>query len=106
MKSIVTHHVSIERFDRIEYIIDTIGLGDEVILEAMLPNAENVMRRMQITNTGVLLVKALDDDILVTAWIAKMDQAIRICRSAGRIRMPDSLYRRIQQNKKYADRQP
>ena len=33
MKRNITAHVAVERFDRISYIIDTIGLGEEILFD-------------------------------------------------------------------------
>lgn len=106
MKTAITRHVAVERFDRIEYIIDTIGLGERILFESIIPNSQNVMRKMQLTDTGVILVKPLDADILITAWIATIEQAVRISKRSGRNKMPEALYRRIKNNKRYADNQP
>lgn len=106
MKNKLTRHTSVERYDRLEYIVDTIGFGDSILFEAMIPNAENVMRKMQLTNTGVIIVKPLDADIVITAWIATIEQAVRISKRSGHQKMPESLYRRIKNNKKYVENQP
>lgn len=106
MKKNITAHVAVERFDRISYIIDTIGLGEEILFEALLPNSQNVTRRMALTNTGVILVKPLDADIVITAWIASIEQAVKISKASGHNKMPESIYRKIKNNKKYAKNQP
>lgn len=106
MKKNITRHVSVERYDRIEYIIDTIGLGEKIILEAIIPNEQKIMRKMQITDTGVLLVKPCDAEIIVTAWIASIDQVVRISRKSGLSRVPESLYRKVRNNQKYIRNQP
>ena len=106
MKNILTRHTFAERYDRLEYIMNTVGFGDSILFEAIIPNAENVMRKMQLTDTGVIIVKPLDADIVITTWIATIEQAVRISKTSGHKKMPESLYRKIKNNKKYAKNQP
>lgn len=102
----MTKHVSIERANRIEYINKTTGFGNEIAAEAILPNYQNVMRRMQLTNTGVIIVKPLKGNVVITTWIASIKQAIRITKNGGYSRMPDALYRTILNNQIYVEHQP
>ena len=106
MQKNITTHVSVERFDRIEYIIDTIGLGDSIIMEANIKNPQNIMRKMQLTNTGVILVKPVDREVVITAWIASLNQVVQIYRTRGYAKMPEYVYRLVKKNQKYMKNQP
>lgn len=108
IKKNATIHIAVERVDRMEYIIDHLGdFGDQIILEAIQRNPQGIERLYQITNKGVMIIRPLDDTSLVlTAWIATLDQAMRMARKLNRQRLPDTLYRRIIANKIICAGQP
>lgn len=108
IKRNATVHVSVERIDRMNYIIDHLGdFGDEILLEAIVRNPQGINRLYQITNKGVMIIRPLDDtSLVVTAWIATIDQAMKMARMLNRHRIPDSLYKRIIANKNLCMGQP
>ena len=106
MQKNTTRHASVERYDRLEYIVDTIGLGDKIVLEALIPNEQKIVRKVQITDTGVLIVKPQDAEIVITAWIASIDQVVLVSRKSGLRKVPESLYRKVRNNQKYVKNQP
>lgn len=67
-------HFIIDRADRINYIEKTVGWGT-VIVEAPDPIREDV--RKALTSTGVLIIFGRED-IIITAWIADVNQALRV----------------------------
>lgn len=106
MQVYTTRHASVERYDRLEYIIDTVGFGERIILEAFIPNEEKITRKIQITDSGVLLVKPEKEEIIITAWIASIEQAVMVARKSGLTHVPESLYKKVSRNKKYWKNQP
>lgn len=92
----MSRHVQEDRLDRMVYIATTIGFG-EVIFERV-----NNDRRECITDTGVLMVKSIVGDVLITAYIISIDKAIAIFRHVcGDSRMPTYLYETIRKNAKH-----
>ena len=106
MEKNITRHISQERFARMEYIIDTIGLGDSIVLERITTFDNHGTHKVQITNTGVMLIRSIDNNRIITAWIASIDQVTKVSRECGQRKVPDSLYRRVVANKKYCKNQP
>ena len=92
----MSKHVKEDRLDRMVYIATTIGFG-KVIFERV-----NDDRRECITDTGVLMVKSITEDFLITAYIMSVDKAIAIFRNiCGDGRMPTYLYETIRKNAKH-----
>lgn len=91
-------HASQDRLECMIYIMTEVGLGNkEVCTRQCAPN-----RREVLTDSGVLLVLS-NDDILITAYVPSIAEAIRVWRNcAGHTReMPDGLNRRILSNNKH-----
>lgn len=95
----MSEHTKTDRLDRMVYIATTVGFGN-VIFERVEQD-----KRECLTDTGVLLVKALESDFLITAFIVSIDKANAMYKSAGKGRMPDSLYRKINKNKIHLKKQ-
>lgn len=93
----MSYHCREDRLDRLTYIATTIGWG-EVVAERRTEN-----RRECLTDTGVVMIKALDRDFLITAYIASIDRAFAIYHDVygKNAKLPQSLYKRICKNKKY-----
>ena len=95
----MSEHTKTDRLDRMVYIATTVGFGN-VVFEKVEED-----KRECLTDTGVLLVKALEKDFLITAFIVTLDKASALYKSAGYERMPDNLYRKIQKNKIHIKKQ-
>lgn len=93
----MTYHAKVERIDRLVHIAQTVGFGEEIILTCI--NRENNTREC-LTETGVIMIKAMHDETLVTAFIANIDKASAMYSSMGR-KIPQYIARKIRNNKKY-----
>jgi hypothetical protein len=90
----MSRHAKEDRLDRLVYIATTIGFGN-VIFEKHCGD-----KRECITDTGVLLVKAANEELLITAYILAIDKATAVYASImgeGK-RLPQSLYNTIKKN--------
>lgn len=103
MQKNTTYHFSVERYERVSYIIDCIGLGDKVVLEA--PSRKDPTKVIQITNTGVTLIKTIKDDTFITAWITSIDQLYCIAKECN-YAIPNYLYKCVKANQRYKKHQP
>lgn len=96
----MTYHAQMERTDRLVYIAMTVGFG-EVVFEHF--SAE---RKECITDTGVLLVKTLKEEKLITAYIVGIDKAMALYRDTyGNQKMPHRLYTTIRNNAHHIKKQ-
>lgn len=97
----MSKHCVEDRLDRLTYIATKVGFGN-----ILFEKASNG-RRECITDTGIILVKALKKEFLITAYIPSLKKVIALYRSTfgAKKRMPQALYNKIQKNQKYAKNQ-
>lgn len=97
MKKNMTHHAQVDRSNRIEYIMDTIGIGEPWMSYNDTPVSEKIL-----TDTGVVIVRSIKSKKIITIYIAHMAQALEILQGAGKLkRLPLNMYNRIMDNQKY-----
>ena len=89
---VMSAHVREDRLDRMTYIAMNVGFG-EVVMEHRLET-----KRECITNTGVILVKALEEDFLITAFVGTIDKVNAIYHANGFERVPTNIYNKVQKN--------
>lgn len=88
-----SNHFRNHRADRITYINNTVGFGEEIVIEYKYTN-----KRECITNTGVCLVMALEENFVITAYIAQFSKVYALCRSLGMDKIPDKLWATVKGN--------
>ena len=98
----VSPHVSEERFERIMYIMENLGIGEEVCKNT----GRNHIDRLEIlTSTGVVLIVNKYDNIVITAYVPTMKEAVAIWKNSNplhsNLRMPDWLNAKVKQNRKH-----
>lgn len=89
-----SYHAQYERADRLEQLEAVLGFT-KVVLE--VPVVEE-QKRYCLTSSGILIVKNLYRDFVVTAFMVNVDQCYRLCRMAGKAQMPPKLYKRVVKN--------
>lgn len=90
----LTYHAAHERAERIAALEEVLGFTSIVVEVGVA--AEQV--RYCITSSGVILIKNLQKDILITAYMASIAQVYAICRLAGKAQIPPKLYKRVIKN--------
>ena len=68
MRMTLSKHAKIERENRLTYIAMTVGFG-QVIRERITDT-----RRICLTSTGVILVKDVEEEFLITAYVGSKEQ--------------------------------
>lgn len=101
MKMNLTFHAQVERADRIEKIIDTIGFGEPYLETPPVRDAiTNRVTTKILTTTGVIIVKN-ERNAIVTCYVASVKQAVECCCCGGmRIYLPKELFSTIRQHEK------
>jgi hypothetical protein len=90
-------HATEDRLDRLTYIAMTIGFGDTAYT---FPDTSHADRYFAFTTTGVMIVKSVRSDVIVTAYIPTIDKVYAIFKSAG-AEMPNAYKRIIVKNEKH-----
>ena len=106
MKTNMTYHARRERISRIDYIIDTVGIGEVI---ASIATTDSLGRKgyQKLTSSGVIIVLSADERTVVTMFIATLGQACAVYKTDKNCKfLPDGLYKRINNNAKYIKGQP
>lgn len=94
----ITVHAAVERIDRIVYIAKNIGWGEGIAVEV---RREDRRTRELLTDSGVLIVKDMNEDIFVTAYVPTYEKTISLYKMAGK-RMPSYIAAKVKKNQKYS----
>ncbi len=95
MKIKMSKHVMVDRADRMVYIMQTVGFGETVVFTHVHDGA-----RECLTETGVIMVKAMHEERLITAYIPSLDKVSAMYTEMG-LRVPQYMIRKIGNNQKY-----
>jgi len=103
MKSHMSYHARVQRIERFEYIIDTVGFGEEIACAKL--EVKGKIRLHTLTDTGVVIVREKNGEI-VTAFIARVEQASAIWYKTQQKTMPNKIYQKIKANRRFQENQP
>ncbi len=89
-----SYHAQVERADRLEQLEAVLGFT-HIVLEVPVVEEE---KRYCLTSSGILIVKNLYRDFVVTAFMVNIDQCYRLYRMAGKAQMSPKMYKRVTKN--------
>lgn len=99
----MTYHCKVERKDRVQRIIDTIGLGQIVKKKYMRSTQDALAGKpghfICITDTGITLVKDEKTDIIITMYVTTYKQLLEVYGSQKSI--PTLLRKRVDRNQSF-----
>lgn len=85
-----TYHVQVERANRVQHIIDEIGMG-QVVREKFINNCYTC-----ITDTGITLIKSADKLTLITMYVSTYKELLMVY--GGPKKIPPYLRKRVDHN--------
>lgn len=74
-KTKFSKHALEEREDRIVWIATEVGFG-QVVDTIQIYDVERSYRRVELTETGVAIIKAIDEDMVITMYLPTQHQLI------------------------------
>lgn len=89
-----SYHAQVERADRLAKLEEVLGFT-KIVLE--VPVVEE-QKRYCLTSSGVLIVKNLYHDFVVTAFMVNVDQCYRLYMMAGKGQVSPKMYKRVVKN--------
>ena len=107
MKEQLTYHCGVQRRERVQHIIDDIGLG-QVVIERYFRSPEKIKAGLPgtytcITDTGITLIKDENKQKIITMYVTTQRELVSIYRGANKV--PKFLKRRVDYNQsKYTER--
>lgn len=93
-KNKLSYHARVERQNRMKAIEETLGFT-HIVIEHKDFN-RNVVNC--ITSSGVIIIKNLKTDKIVTAYMGTYRQIEAICRLAGKKDVPPKLQKKVKKN--------
>ena len=90
----MTYHARVERAKRVEAIAQTIGITRPIL--EYVDEADS--KRYQLTTKGIVLVLALNEDRLITAFMANIDQVSKLYHLCGKKQINPKIYKVVQKN--------
>ena len=100
MERNITYHVSADRTDRTLFILEKLGIGNVIKEEKRFD--ENGRGSWEcLTDTGVLLVKSLDNTIIVTLYIPNLSKVNALYKG----NTPSWVFKMVKKNQQYAKMQ-
>lgn len=74
-KTKFSRHALEEREDRIVWIATEVGFG-QVVDTIQIYDVERSYRRVELTETGVAIIKAIDEEVVITMYLPTQRQLI------------------------------
>lgn len=90
----LTYHAKVERADRFAKLEEVLGFTS-IVMETVVPEQN---KKYCITSSGILIVKGLQTDQVITAFMLTKSRLIAICRAAGKKQCPPKLMKRVEKN--------
>ena len=90
----LSYHAQYERADRLARLEEVLGFT-KIVLE--VPVVEEG-KRYCITSSGILIVKAIEEEFVITAFMCNINQCYRLYSMAGKGQVSPKLYKRITKN--------
>lgn len=94
MKVKMSRHVIEDRLDRLSSCIECLGVG-EVILETYRQDC-----RVCLTSTGLCLIYAKNENLLITGYMCTVKQCMGIYYSCGYEKVPEKFFKTVMRNEK------
>lgn len=99
----MSYHVQVERKERVQHIIDEIGLGQIVKEKYVRFSLEQAGRWVCLTDTGITIVKTEDKQKVITMYVTTQKELVSVF--GGTKKVPAYLRKKVDYNQsKYTER--
>lgn len=98
----MSYHCQVQRADRVQHIINDIGLGQIVKEKYMRSDLSKPGRYLCVTDTGITIVKSEDKQTIITMYVTTQKELVMLY--AGTKKIPHFLRKRVDTNQsKYTE---
>lgn len=99
----MSYHVQVERKERVQHIIDKIGLGQIVKEKYIRFSLDQAGRWVCLTDTGITIVKTEDKQKIITMYVTTQRELVAVFGGANKV--PTFLRKKVDYNQsKYTER--
>ena len=103
MKEQMTYHVAVQRANRVQHIIDDIGLGQIVKEKYTRFSLEQAGRWVCLTDTGITIIKDETKEKVITMYVTTQRELVAVF--GGTKKVPSFLRKKVDYNQsKYTER--
>ena len=95
----MTSHCATDRFNRVQNIINQIGLG-QIVMERkeLSSNPKFPFKYLCVTNTGITVIRSEDKTKIITIYVTTIKELIRVYN--GRENVPMELWAKVAYNER------
>lgn len=99
----MSYHVQVERKERVQHIVEEIGLGQIVKEKYVRFSLEQAGRWVCLTDTGITIVKTEDKQKVITMYVTTQRELVSVF--GGTKKVPPFLKKKVDYNQsKYTER--
>lgn len=103
MKEQMTYHVAVQRANRVQHIIDDIGLGQIVKEKYTRFSLKQAGRWVCLTDTGITIIKDEPKEKIITMYVTTQRELVAVF--GGTSKVPAFLRKKVDRNQsKYTER--
>ena len=103
MREQMTYHVAVQRANRVQHIIDDIGLGQIIKEKYTRFSLEQAGRWICLTDTGITIIKSEDKLKIITMYVTTQRELASVY--GGTKKVPTFLRKKVDHNQsKYTER--
>lgn len=92
----MTYHCEVERKERVQQIINKIGLGQIIKEKYILFRVGDAGRYMCLTDTGITIIKTEDKQKIITMYVTTMRELVSVY--GGTKKVPPFLRKKVDHN--------
>ena len=96
MKEHMTYHVAVQRADRVQHIIDDIGIGQIIKEKYTRFSLEQAGRWVCLTDTGITIIKDENKDKIITMYVTTQRELVAVF--GGPKKVPAFLKKKVDHN--------
>ena len=90
-------HLQNDHPERLAALEEYIGFTN-IVMEATIVSPRYGCRKLGLTSSGILVVRSMNNNFIITAYLPTIDEAMLIARHAGKKVIPPKLYKKILKN--------
>lgn len=90
----LSYHAKVERAERLAMLEQVLGFTS-IVLEVEYEKEDT---KHCLTSSGIVIIKNLYTDLVVTAYMANLKQCYKLYRDAGKAQIAPRMYKRVKKN--------
>lgn len=91
----LSYHVRMDRKERLVQI-KSIGIGAPIANKEEIKDGKKVMKTL--TSTGIMVIRAVENNMIITMYLAGFDQAEKFFRKQYGLKLPQDIGEKIKLN--------